>query len=669
MQGRRHLFSLSSLSSSKLDLRILSERIGFDEACSSTGELLPIFLECCSFPNFQRSSLCAFRSSLHGQSWRLGIVWFLHPLCTVVIEIFPCVCSDSYHAIDVFVFEVINSPDDLKLLYINRILRTNVASDGCISSSPMGPDVVHINNWEAIQHRLPDTTHISPIVEMNSMQTSKSTLFPSLFSTSKKSKSRSSTFARTGALHSCSDTHQSLNLSGFLWEAVPSYNVRKNMKLKQGLSVKMFCLPARKSKDLDRFLSKPISVSSYNQYLQDNGTEVNMKLYSGTPEGVLFSKGKTEFEKIVPEPIEHFKFHKEKVLMHCVRVHNGTFTSEDDLHCLLFVIDHYLGSFNFSRSCGKATGTNFYYGRNQDAYVRPTPSKAQPDIFKYFLWRQTFCPLFAPLLSNFLNKLTFQALNYDMAFNQVYHSFQTRVLQCCGKQMGLWHASALTILTKNFSNEPHMDKNDMHGKLFNDLSYYVTDNIRCGVKKICKQARANKKKRDKSKHKPPLVDKATTARRADLNSNALNYVVSMGSEEKGFCRSTTCGYKVIPPKNQDEELFATFTNTSLKKSILLENDVFVYFYGGLSEHCTTKPIVVNWKDMTVRNLKHECILGWGSGRSAQNVYLRNHGVELEQNHRVTNNDIRNYFVRVQNNVEMVQDLQAQPWFDPSIHQP
>ena len=160
-----------------------------------------------------------------------------------------------------------------------------------------------------------------------------------------------------------------------------------------------------------------------------------------------------------------------------------------DLLCdlILYTLKHYLGNFKNPRSCTSCDATlNFYYGLTQDLYVRATPSKAKSDILRYFNWRQHFQALFAPLVSKFLNEVTNQALQYESSFNQTYSQFQEMILSqgAGGKQMGLHCTSGLTILTINFSNKPHEDSNDNHGKKFQALSMKLISNGKISLKNM-----------------------------------------------------------------------------------------------------------------------------------------------------------------------------------------
>jgi hypothetical protein len=61
--------------------------------------------------------------------------------------------------------------------------------------------------------------------------------------------------------------------------------------------------------------------------------------------------------------------------------------------------------------------------------------------------------------------------------------------------------------------------------------------------------------------------------------------------------------------------------------VRLVNDSFIFFYGNRTQ-CTSKPIVANWKNGTVRNLNDEVIIVWVAGRSAKRQYLQNNNFNI-----------------------------------------
>ena len=74
------------------------------------------------------------------------------------------------------------------------------------------------------------------------------------------------------------------------------------------------------------------------------------------------------------------------------KVENKTFDVNDSL--FPFIVDHTLHGFNFARSCQDLSlGTNFYYGKNQEAYVTPNQNKSKEEIFDHCLWHQPVNPL------------------------------------------------------------------------------------------------------------------------------------------------------------------------------------------------------------------------------------------------------------------------------------
>eukprot|EP00957_Ditylum_brightwellii_P208626 15358287-Ditylum_brightwellii.AAC.2 len=81
-----------------------------------------------------------------------------------------------------------------------------------------------------------------------------------------------------------------------------------------------------------------------------------------------------------------------------------------------------------------------------------------------------------------------------------------------------------------------------------------------------------------------------------------------------------------------------------------------------------KPIVVNWKNGTVRKLKNEIIIGWGAGRSASRQYLVEHNFNIA-GQRIEDMDICNYFQAVIHNANAVQNLQSQTWYNDALHNP
>ena len=139
-----------------------------------------------------------------------------------------------------------------------------------------------------------------------------------------------------------------------------------------------------------------------------------------------------------------------------------------------------------------------------------------------------------------------------------------------------------------------------------------------------KNARRNVKRAKYDRKKSDILNSKIEADRKRIEQLDQFHRYLHGFKNK-YHRPTTCGYKLICSKAfnaEDEDIFSTFIYMSLRKAVRLVNDSFIFFYGNRT-HCTSKPIVVNWKNGTVRKLNDELIIGWGAGRSAKRQCLQN----------------------------------------------
>lgn len=265
-------------------------------------------------------------------------------------------------------------------------------------------------------------------------------------------------------------------------------------------------------------------------------------------------------------------------------------------------------------------------------------------------------------------ELTVQATKYTMEFSQLWELLQTK-----GEQHDVWRMCALTILTRNFMNTPHRDKNDVHDSTFFIEKHKEIGILKSRAKHILKQKDRLHKKHNKQLHKRKSdtakvkLQKIVDEKKQVLK--AMKYLERKVSNKKQCSTSTTCGYKFNMKLLDDEELFATFTNISMSKSVILEDNLYLFFYGGLSQHNTTAPVIVNWSSNTVRLLEEDSILAWGAGKSsAARRHLESNGHSI-QGRRITSRDIRNYLtnmVNVRNRAAINAVVQAN-WYNANRH--
>ena len=212
----------------------------------------------------------------------------------------------------------------------------------------------------------------------------------------------------------------------------------------------------------------------------------------------------------------------------------------------------------------------------------------------------------------FLNQICQQSSKYDAAFDQVGDSLHAKIFQKLGLKLDKWKMAALTILTLNFANQAHLDKNDIFGDEFLATARAVVEECHQNVERPIKKQRNDRSYGFDSK------------KAVEMGKDAIDSYLSRFLHSVEDCsRPTCCGYKVIGKLEEDEELFATFTNLSCGVSVRIINDFYLRFFGAKSVHLTTVPLVINWKTKTVRliDATNAMIIAWGNGRSARRRFL------------------------------------------------
>lgn len=412
------------------------------------------------------------------------------------------------------------------------------------------------------------------------------------------------------------------------------------------------------NKNLRQSLKNGMMIEEYNQFIQTNGHHFVSQLFRAGEKGVIFSVGKEKKMEHLQEQREHAEVDGD-VRMHAVQVKN---TFDADFDSLEFVIAHHLCKVSNNRPSSTCTGLNFWFGKTTNPCVRATPTAAKEDRNEYMRWNQSFQHLFAPLYSQFMMELTVQATKYTMAFNQVWELLQTKE-----RQLDVWRICALTILTRNFSNMPHQDVNDCHDSTFLKQKQKQVQAIKIRAKRALKKRDKMHKKLSREIDNEIELKKLETEKKQLLQT--VKFLERKVSSKKQCSTSTTCGYKFNMKLLEDEELFATFTNVSMSKSVLLEDNLYLFFYGAISQHNTTAPMVVNWAKNTVRLLDEDSILAWGAGkRGAARTHLENNGYQI-QGRRITSEDIRNYLTNMvqQGNQAAVNAVRTSNWYNADRH--
>lgn len=611
-QGTRCIFTASE-SCSLLSKHVITTRISLNEANLLHPQENPqIYIECNSFEKYNKSSLVAFSTSKDKKTntknnWHLGAVLCLHPEKVVIARI--KLNTDNYFAESTHSFNIING-DYVEVIYLNIVSPSSIAEDGFISSSSDGPSCINISNFSSIS--VPDISKLPKIFQIQECKFSDRNFpFPRLvFNTHHKTRKSSLAHPNMKQIY-CTDNHIS-KPKGLLFPGIPSTKYQPD-----GSKVHFYNF----NKDLEKRILRKLnsrsglSLYEYQKYISFSSNECyTTRLHTPSNAGDLYTTSSSDRYEVtsLKEPKEVYET-DEDVLMQTIKVDGGTFKINEDL--FVFIIDHVLKDFNFARSCQSSSlGTNFYYGKNQAAYVRPTPNKSKEEIYSHCLWRQSFNPLFAPLLMKYLNIISQQSTKYDAAFDQVGDTLQTKIFQQLGLRLDKWKLAALTILTKNFANQAHFDKNDIFGDEFLAIARSLVDE--------CRDILTIEQKPKRNSHSFGL--KHASKKNVYRNKLAVNTHLSNLLRSVEDCsRPTCCGYKVLGKLDQQEELLATFTNLSCGISINIVNDIYLRFFGAKSLHLTTVPLVINWENNTIRliNVTSLTILAWGIGRSARRRFL------------------------------------------------
>jgi len=151
--------------------------------------------------------------------------------------------------------------------------------------------------------------------------------------------------------------------------------------------------------------------------------------------------------------------------------------------------------------------------------------------------------------------------------------------------------------TDSFCNVPHIDKNDVFFKEFQNAA-------------------------------KELVFELRSSHAEDYEiSRDINYLEELARLCGGYAVPTTCGYSIIQQPGTTDELHSYFAMIGLGVAIKICNQSYHYFHGPSFLHCTPAAICINDnKQIVTYSNGNNNVVGWGGAQSVRReVYNRYSG--------------------------------------------
>ena len=601
------------------------------------------------------------------KKWRLGVMLYLHPECTVIQTCRFChetqnfiYSSEKFHSFGI--------DDNLCVRYLNKISKSTVSEvDKCMKCSPQGPDRVigypelSESAKTAIQIAKSTTCSIfevdaskMPIEFSKTSELERCTVptFLHLDRGSKKKKRKHLKNLRRKLIKIHKNESKSTQKNGFAFpyiqfnEKVRKFAFLNKKNAKALLSKGKLCVDEyHKMLDSLSFETKEFEVGT-----MDGVDGIVLEECLGEDEDRLCNDVSIESRTV--EPWER------DGLVH------STWAIADILNVKRWdLLEHILlrtyGNFGFKRSCTDCFGLNAYGGIRQVEFVRPTPRMPSEDVMKSEYTRQEFDMTYMPLIYKMGNTLSETAVTHQTAVDRLYDRF---LLDCHSIDLEkimnedkssrkklrdilrrscttatndhvtvplrdqLRRTSCLTILTamneyiRGFANKPHLDVGDVCEK----------DLIIAGQRII----------EDVKFH---LRDTSIPQKQRKQFEVALNHISKIINLECGQSTFTTCGYNVcLRNSKKSPHVFFLFNDLQTAVQIPQNKGCYHTFGGMFGVHQTAVPVTFDGQYVNM-NDNELFVFAWGAGKSDKRVYLEANGVQFDHGERFRQTRMDEFF--------------------------